>query len=184
VDFARVLKRLLTAFERQQIRYAAIGGFAVGVLGVFRATMDLDFLVHRDDLAKLHMVLAGLGYQRVFQHENVSHYVHPDPSWGALDYIHAFRRPSLEMLDRAKLVSIFQGTQQIRVAEPEDVIGLKVQAIANNPKRQTKELSDIEQLMDVSGARLDWNRLQEFFELFDLGHLAAELRKRYPGDAQ
>ncbi len=53
VDFERVLKALLAGFDYQQIRYAAIGGFALGVLGIPRATMDLDFLVQRDDLHKL-----------------------------------------------------------------------------------------------------------------------------------
>jgi hypothetical protein len=47
VDFERVLKALLAEFERHRIRYATIGGFAMGVLGVPRATADLDFLVHR-----------------------------------------------------------------------------------------------------------------------------------------
>ena len=48
MDFELVLKRLLAGFNGAQIRYAAIGGFALGVLGVPRQTMDLDFLVHRD----------------------------------------------------------------------------------------------------------------------------------------
>jgi hypothetical protein len=30
VDFERVLRALLEAFDRHQIRYAAIGGFAMG----------------------------------------------------------------------------------------------------------------------------------------------------------
>ena len=41
VDFEQVLRTLLTEFERHEIRYAAIGGFAMGVLGAARATMDL-----------------------------------------------------------------------------------------------------------------------------------------------
>ena len=61
MDFERVLKSLLADFDYQQIRYAAIGGFALGVLGIPRATMDLDFLVQRDDLDKLHIVLTTLG---------------------------------------------------------------------------------------------------------------------------
>lgn len=78
MDFERVLRTLLADFTHQQIRYAAIGGFALGVLGVPRATMDLDFLVQRDDLHKLHRVLTTLGYQRYVQTENVSQYRHVD----------------------------------------------------------------------------------------------------------
>ena len=184
MDFERVLQALLVAFERHQIRYAAIGGFAVGVLGTFRGTMDVDFLVHRDDLATLHTALTGLGYQRFMQTENVSHYRHADSQWGGLDFIHAFREISIEMLGRAKPVPIFQGSCTMRIAEPEDVIGLKVQAMANDPARRTKELSDIEQLMELYGNRFDWKRIQEFFELFELGEEARRLRTRYGQHAE
>lgn len=53
VNFERVLEALLAEFDRRRIRYAAIGGFALGVLGYPRTTIDLDFLVHKDDLAGL-----------------------------------------------------------------------------------------------------------------------------------
>jgi hypothetical protein len=101
VDFELVLKRLLAEFDRDQIRYAVIGGFALGVLGIPRQTIDLDFLVHKDDLTKLHARLTRLGYQRVFHTENVSQYRHEDGAWGSLDFIHAFRQISLAMLQRA-----------------------------------------------------------------------------------
>lgn len=71
MDFELVLKTLLSEFSRLEIRSAAIGGFALGVLGVPRQTMDLDFLVHRDDLDKLDTALRALGYNQVFHSENV-----------------------------------------------------------------------------------------------------------------
>lgn len=92
VDFERVLKALLVEFRNHKIRYAAIGGFALGVLGYSRATMDLDFLVHRDDLEKLHERLTALGYERLMATENVSHYQHRAEAWGGIDFVHAFRK--------------------------------------------------------------------------------------------
>ncbi len=183
VDFERVLRTLLAEFERLQIRYATLGGFALGVLGVARATMDMDFLVHRDDLNRLREVLTKLGYQRFAQTENVSHYRHPEAVWGSVDFIHAFRGPSLAVLERAKSYPIFNRTQQIRVIDPEDVIGFKVQAMANNPLRRTKELVDIEALMELHGAQLQWQRIQEYFELFELGKEFTALKERF-GHAQ
>ena len=53
MDFALVMKTLLVEFDRLNIRCAAIGGFALGLLGAPRQTMDLDFLVHRDDLTEM-----------------------------------------------------------------------------------------------------------------------------------
>ena len=170
---------LLADFDRGQIRYAAIGGFALSVFGAARATVDLDFLIHREDLDALHRILTSLGYQRLAQTENVSHYVHPDALWGSLDFVHAFRQPSLRMLDRATSYPIFGGTQHLRVAAPEDVIGLKVQAMVNDPSRRGKELVDIQALVERHGPTLDWQRIQEYFDIFEIGEEAGRLRERF-----
>jgi hypothetical protein len=179
VDFERVLKALLAEFDRCEIRYAAIGGFALGVLGHARATLDLDFLIHRDDLDKLHERMTALGYERIMQTENVSHYRHRDKAWGAVDFIHAFRKSSLAMLARAKSYAVFSGKQTIKSAEPEDVIGLKVQALTNDPNRKPQELADIEALMRLYGSKLDWKRIQEYYDIFGAGEEARRLRERF-----
>lgn len=179
MDFEHVIKTLLAEFERRQIRYSIIGGFAVGALGVLRATRDIDFLVHRDDLPRLDELLTGLGYQRIARTENVSHYAHADPKWGALDFLHAFREISLEMLARAKTISIFEGSVPARIAEPEDVVGFKVQAMANNPRRRSRELADIEQLLELYGKNIDWARVEQFFTLFELQEDFRELKGRF-----
>lgn len=179
MDFERVLRSLLGEFGGHHIRYAAIGGFAMGVLGVPRATMDLDFLVHRDDLSKLDEVLKALGYQRLAHTENVSQYRHADDLWGSVDFVHAFRQAALAMLERAKSYPVFSGAQTVRAVGPEDVIGLKVQAMVNDPDRRTLELADIERLAAFYGDRLDWERVQEYYELFNLGEDVRKLRQRY-----
>ena len=179
MDFERVLRTLLADFNHQQIRYAAIGGFALGVLGVPRATIDLDFMVQRDDLDKLHIVLTPLGYQRYVQTENVSQYRHAEALWGSVDIVPAFRKAALGMLLRAKSFPIFGGAQEVRVINPEDVIGLKVQVMVNDPDRRPQEMADIERVMAVYGQRLDWQRIEEFYELFDLSDDARRLRRRF-----
>lgn len=179
MDFEQVFKALLGEFDRSQIRYAVIGGFAVAVLGLARATVDLDLLVHGDDLGRLQAILAGFGYRQLASTQNVSRYIHPDASWGALDILHAFRRPSVQMLERARVLPIFSGTQTIRVVQPEDAIGLKVQAMANNPLRRTRELGDIEALMELYGSKLDWDQVQAYFDLFGFGEEARQLKARF-----
>lgn len=179
MDFERVLRGLLPAFDRDGIRYGLIGGFALGALGVPRATADLDFLVHRDDLNRLDTILTFCGYVRAFGSENVSQYANPDDTWGAVDFVYAWRPISLAMLQRAIVKPIFLGTLQARVLQPEDVIGLKVQAMVNDPLRRPKETADIEALAGAYGARLDWPRLSEYYDLFGLRAEWEELRKRH-----
>jgi len=179
VDFERVLKALLAEFERDRVRYAAIGGFALGILGHVRATMDLDFLVDRDDLDKVHERLTALGYERFLQTENVSQYRHRDEVWGGVDFIHAFRKSSLAMLERAKKYPVFDGKQAIRAADPEDVIGMKVQAMTNDPDRKPQELADIEALMRLYGSKLDWERVQEYYDIFGIGDDGKRMKERF-----
>jgi len=141
--------------------------------------MDVDFLVHREDLQKLDRCLTALGYSRVFQSENVSQYRHPDAAWGSVDFVHAFRKISLAMLDRARDYPAFGGKQSLRTAQPEDVIGLKVQAMSNDPERRAQEQNDIERLMDRYGARLNWDRIQEYYDVFGLAEEVKTLRERF-----
>lgn len=42
MDFEKVIGLLINDFEKDKINYALIGGFAIGVLGVMRSTMDLE----------------------------------------------------------------------------------------------------------------------------------------------
>ena len=179
MNFERVLEALLGEFDYRHIRYAAIGGFALGVLGYPRTTIDLDFLVHEDDLSKVHDVLAHLGYQRVVHTENVSQYRHNDDAWGSIDFIHAFRKTSLAMLTRAKSYPVFGETRTVKAVDPEDVIGLKVQAMINDPDRKSQESADVERLMGLYGSKLDWKRIQEYYNIFGLGEEAKRLRKRF-----
>lgn len=183
MEFEPVLTMLIEALARRKIRYAAIGGFALGLLGTPRATMDIDFLVHRDDLGQLHELLTGLGYQRRACTENVSQYAHADRGWGSIDVLHAFRTYAVAMLERTRSLPVFGGAQQVRVLQPEDIIGLKVQAMANDARRQAQETADIEALMTRYGKTLDWQHIQEYFDLFELGTEGEVFRRRFQ-DAQ
>lgn len=181
MELETVLKALLAGFERERIRYAVMGGFALALLQAPRDTGDLDFLVPRDDLDRLERLMASLGFERRYASENVSQYRGKDSAWGFVDFFHAFRPISLRMLERAQLRPAFGGSLSVRVLEPEDVIGLKVQGMANNPDRYNKDVADIEALMAAHGTKLDWKRLEEYFSLFRLDQVFARLRARFSG---
>jgi hypothetical protein len=83
------------------------------------------------------------------------------------------------MLDRAKDYPAFGGKQNLKTAQPEDVIGLKIQAMSNDPERSAMEQSDIERLMTVYRQKLDWDRIEEFYEVFGFSEEARKLRERF-----
>ncbi|MBI5307126.1 MAG: nucleotidyltransferase family protein [Planctomycetes bacterium] len=176
MDFKHILEKLLTAFKEQDIRYALMGGFAMGLWGGSRSTVDLDFLVHRDDMQKVHIIVTVLGYEIHHKTENVSQYTSPLKVFGGIDFIHAFREASVEMLQRAVEKDIFSGMLNIRTLLPEDIIGLKLQAVYNNPPREKIDMPDIELLISAYNKDLDWELLEKYCKLFDMEDVCRKLR--------
>ena len=98
MDFEKVLEILTREFTNEKIRYALIGGFAMGALGIVRSTMDLDFLVDSRDLEKIEKILKQYDYKCIYKTDNVSQYVSDIKLFGAIDFLHAFRKISLAMI--------------------------------------------------------------------------------------
>jgi len=179
MDFKTTLGFILEGFQKENIRYGLIGGFALGLLGVSRSTIDLDFIVHRDDLIKIDKIMKSNGYECIYKSDNVSQYVSAIRIFGEVDFIHAFREASIGMLERAKELDIFEGKLKIRTLIPEDIIGLKIQAIANDPTRAAKEYLDIEALMEHYGRNLDWSLIEDYFSIFEQKEKFLELKTKY-----
>ena len=171
MEFKSVLSILLKRFEENNIDYGLIGGFALGLWGVGRTTVDIDFLVKRDDMKKTDGIMLEAGYECKYKTENVSQYVSPLKVFGEVDFLHAFREASLEMLKRAEEKEIFGGSLKIKLLRPEDLIGLKLQAIKNNPEREQKDMTDIESLLSIHGKEIDWSLIKEYFHIFDMEEL-------------
>jgi len=179
MDFKATLEIILKDFLRGNIRYGLIGGFALGALGLARTTVDLDFLVRREDMPKVDAIMKSHGYECAYRSENVSQYISPLKIFGEIDFLYAFREISVKMLERAKELDIFEGKLKIKVLCPEDIIGLKVQALANNPDRETLDYLDIESLMERYKKDLDWGLLEEYFKLFELEKEFQGLKAKY-----
>lgn len=179
MDFKFVMEQLAGSFEKEGIEYALMGGFALGVWGAQRATIDIDFLILLEDMERAHGILTSLGYELRHKSQNVSQYISALKTFGEIDFLHAFRKVSKSMLRRAQKKEIFGAGLTIKVLQPEDIIGLKVQALINDPSRKTIDLADIESLMRLHGARLDWQLVQSYFELFGQEDLFKSLRGRY-----
>lgn len=179
MDFKTVLGLVLRGFNKGKVRYGLIGGFALGVLGVPRATVDLDFLVHRDDLDKIDKVMKSNGYECVYKSENVSQYVSALKIFGEVDFLHAFRKASIRMLEKAEEKEVFEGSLKLKVLRPEDIIGLKLQSVANDQSRATQEYADIEALMGYYKRNLDWELIEDYFSIFGQEVKFAELKDKY-----
>lgn len=179
MDILKVLNIISREFEKHELHYAVIGGVALNALGLARSTVDLDFLVLAEDTPKLQKILEQLSYNCVYKSQNVSQYTSSSSEMGEIDVLHAFRSASLKMLKRAKKVYLFNNSINIYVLCPEDIVGLKLQAMMNDDSRKERELSDIQLLMEHFNTTFDWDIVKEYFNIFEQKKLFEKLKKRY-----
>ena len=181
MNFLNDLPKLVAAFDSAGIGYALIGGLAMAVHGVQRTTLDADFILLSENLTECDLLLKELGYMCEFQSENVSHYVSTNRLLVRLDFLHAFRPATLSMLKRAQRLPILENCD-IPVVQVEDLIGLKIQASVNDPDRYLGDWNDINMLIDhaaKANKKLDWELVQDYLSVFDLGHKLEGLKARY-----
>ena len=181
MDFELVFKKILAEFERENIHYGLIGGFALGAMGILRATMDIDLLVLIDDMDKVGNILTTSMYRCDYKTEYISQYSSELRPLGNIDIIHASKSISREMLSRTKMYTVFE-KYMVPVLLPEDIIGLKLQAISNDPSREAIDLNDIRLILTHQreyDREIDWELLKDYFELFKKDELFLKLTKEF-----
>lgn len=61
MDFQRVIETVTSQLDEAEIRYALIGGFAMALRGVQRATIDLDFILMLEDMEEADRIFTKAG---------------------------------------------------------------------------------------------------------------------------
>ena len=181
MEFSVVLKTVINDLNQEEVNYGLIGGFALSVSGIVRSTVVIDLLMLSDDLPKLKTILSRYSYNCVFQNKNISQYVSELKPFGQVDVIHAFREASVGMLSRKRKVSVLH-EQEVNVLQLEDIIGLKLQAIRNDPRREAIDRSDIELILKHKHSEshdINWGLIKEYYTLFDGENELQELISKY-----
>jgi len=174
----KTLSLILDILNTNKAEYAAMGGFAMGFYGIYRMTQDIDFLINKKDIAKIRPEMEKAGYIRHFHSENVEQYTHEEyKSFSPVDFLLAFRPISLEMLKNRKKVEFKD--KDIYILLIEDIIGLKIQAVANDVLRKNMDYNDIRELLKIHGRNADWQKLRDYFLMFSMEKDFKELKKQY-----
>ncbi len=178
MDFEKSIKRIIKSFEKEKVGYALIGGFALGLYGITRTTIDLDFIVdyRKNELVKQFFV--G-DYKIYHETDNVLQLMPKNKENCGVDIIWAKRALGRGIIHRAEVIDVFDRGVSIKVARLEDIIGLKLQALVNDGRRYIKERYDIEFIMEKYKKKLDWEMIKEYFEMFNKIDDYVELKKRY-----
>ena len=117
--------------EAAGVDHALIGAFALAAWGVQRATNDVDFLIDGAKAAVARQALESDGFTVFHASDDVLQMAGPGP----VDFVLARRPLSLAMLTRASARTL----RGIKCVEPEDLIGLKIQAYKNDPRRELQD---------------------------------------------
>lgn len=157
VSLRRTLQCAHEALNKNNIDHALIGGFALAVHGVNRATADIDLLIHGNHKESAKTALITAGFKLDFETTEVLHF----SGNGFLDVLLANRPLSQAMLQNAKTTSPLK----VKSLSAEDIIGLKVQAYKNQPKRELQDKADIQSLIEKNPS-LDWERIKKYADLF------------------
>lgn len=168
-SLSKTLKRAKTALDSRGISYALIGGLALGGRGVHRATMDVDLLVDGQKREAARSVLENAGFKLKAETAEVMHFT----GRGDLDLLFANREPTRQMLSKAETLP----TLQIKCVSAEDLIGLKIQAYVNNPKRVLQDKADIVALIEKN-PQLDWQLVKQYADIFGEWPTIQELREQ------
>ena len=176
MNLKAVIKILVYRFQKNDIEFVLSGGLALSTMGIFRFTKDIDFLVYEESKDKIDDIMTNLGYiKQEFSNEEICSYLSPLKVLGQVDYLFARRKYTRAMMQRAKKCPVFDGEFDVKTLLPEDLIGLKIQAISNDPKnRFAVDAPDIQRILRSNINEIDMELVRMYFELFDKEDLLDE----------
>jgi predicted nucleotidyltransferase len=163
------IEEISKALDAAGVQFALIGGLALAAHKVVRATSDVDLLAAASDARLIESISKKLGYQSLHRSADVANYQRGDER---LDLLFASRPLALRLLAEAHEYSTLFG--EFRVVSAEGIIGFKLQAISNDPRR-TQDLEDIRRLFRANRESLNLEEIREYFSLFSQASLLEEL---------
>lgn len=149
MEYQTVFHLVSGIYKKTGISCVLIGGFAVNYYKVARHTADVDFLITKDDFAKISELLKKAGYRPYAVEEVFARFSTKGPYLMDLDFM---------FIDKETLDKIVREGRKIHIAEQEftipslnHLIALKLHSIKYNPKiRENKDLPDIISLIRIN----------------------------------
>ncbi len=146
------------ALQNANVEHILIGAFAMAHYGVQRATGDIDFLIDESDRKSALLSLQNLGFKIFRTTDEVIQLEGP----GSVDFLLAKRPLSREMIKNAQPIAPFN----VKCISIEGLIGLKIQAYYNDPKRELKDKADILSLIEQYPT-IQWDQVKQYADLFN-----------------
>lgn len=174
MNFERVINTVGDFLEREHRRHAVAGAIALHAYGISRATQDLDLVTEADAQDGLVSFLESLGYETLYRSPGYSNHLHADTNLGRVDVIYVSGETSRKLFDEAR-GALTIGGRRFAVPKPEHLVAMKVQAVKNDPRRELRDLADVQGLLRLPG--VDQDEVRGYFERAGLLERYHQLRR-------
>lgn len=148
MDYSKAFHLVAKASKKSAVPYVLIGGFAINFYKVTRNTLDVDFLITKDDFKKIESALIEAEYAEDFA-TDVTVRMSNKKEMLDVDFMIVDDATRSKILKDGKEVEVVGET--LIVPSIEHLIALKLHAIKNNPtNRMWKDLPDIIRLVKMN----------------------------------
>lgn len=143
MKYQHVFQLLSDISKKKNITFVLIGGFAVNYYKYARQTLDVDFIIKKDEFDKILVLLENAGYKMDYNQEVFSRLTSPDkPLMMDMDFMFVDEETISKIIKAGKKTDI-AGCEFV-VPSLEHLIALKLHAIKYNPGiRLAKDIADI-----------------------------------------
>ncbi|MFC2149398.1 nucleotidyl transferase AbiEii/AbiGii toxin family protein [Candidatus Auribacterota bacterium] len=171
-----IFEKISNMFKEAGISPILVGGFAVNYYKYARQTIDIDFLLEREDFKKIEKSLRKLGYKPYNETENFIRFRSDIPYLMDIDFMFV-ERDTYEMMFRN--VEIFRiAGQEFFVPSLFNLIAMKLHSIKNNREyRQAKDLPDIYNLIKMNNVDVNNEDFKELCLKFGTNEIYDEIIK-------
>ena len=155
MNLDELLQEVTEVLDGLNLRWALIGGLALGAYGVGRPTSDVDLIVDFESQATILAEFETRGFETLHASSGYSNHLRDRDR---VDLVYVRGDTASRIFESVQQVS--QGDRNIHVVRPEHLAAMKVLAMKNDPSRLVSELADLEQLLRIPGVDKEAIRLQ------------------------
>jgi hypothetical protein len=122
-----------------------IGAYALQAYGVIRQTLDVDILISEADASAVDAGLRCAGYSEVVRSEIFARYRHSSVEMADVDVLYVDSETAKRIAREASEYPLAETTCLVPTLS--HLLALKLHAIRNNPRRESRDFADILELI-------------------------------------
>ena len=149
MDYAKAFHLVAKASKESAVPCVLIGGFAINFYRVTRDTLDVDFLITKEDFVKIKDALVAAGYKEEFATDVAVRYSNKADILD-IDFMIVDKITREKIIEDGKEIEVVG--ERLIIPSIDHLIALKLHAIKHNQKKRIwKDLPDVIRLIKMNG---------------------------------